>query len=1144
MNTFSENNDYFALHPNKLISKSQSVLLPNSCKLLPKRVSLPSTRSRHNSLKQNQTDLLFKNFSFSRKNSASDWTEENSRMWFLKKHSKKSLSRIIDCVLRNLEQDQNLESRIKACKSIRKWVKLAPKSFPRAFCAALVALSESDSDDLQEFAQEILRLLSIKNCEVLVACGGLQVLLKKVLDPKTPIGLSENIVLTLTFLLNEANTRQYFNNGREILKIFAVFTHCDSGIKDSDQAILLKNARKVLVLMMRSWTGLIYLTNNGLGSLIRSLTQPGKNIIKEEILDMLLEILNIQTNTTCFSFSLINNYLAIVVKALVNCGVVGEIVNLAVKSSQGLRVKAKRLLRIILKAATDLLPDPPVLPFEFNGEKFKLVSELTVFNEEKSLNRKNFLAESVKFVNFDEKMYSGMQKNSIFNPFFSSKINELVLLELIHSSKVHKKVKKWKWDLIYQLVSVHLHSDEYFVLFESQKFLATVLTFFLPSKNFFHSLPWHKDQFIKAKTGRLLISLLLSKPAGSSILTSFADANLVQSHKSFMNELYDCIEEEIVYSKTKNDNSYRILTPDIIQSCMAREYFLFIGIFLNSEQGKTLLKSHKVYKKIQELHGVEHLAALILPLLDYKKTEWKNFLELSLQGSLKLKFKVLELVKSLFKIKISDFSWIIGGLKGLLSSKVSLLVNTTLKLLDELCENLINLEALIETRPQELFFLGDLGKVVIFHFCRLPQGVKYLQENWFLDKELEAWDRRLNAQYAKMVEEKIEMKIDPPKVMFSLILQAPKECESLSRIDWINKLPFLICVVTSTGRKYEFSPLIFYFPGIIEIFISLDTNLFLYERLGAGLMLGMSHIDVFGNECQEDSLTWCNKDSLDEFLCFEKSGIRFEFTNPSKPKLSSISFKVKILSKHLPGLDMPVHLFAALSQTSAGIKILKNSGYISEYCSKLNKKVPILNKRAYLWALGCTGSTDIGTELLLKTDAVSLMVNIAENSPTLSLRGTAFQALSLISRNKVGKRVLNDLGWVCNEANQASIMLPSNPNCIFFIEKNQEFLPFLQKVKKTENVLKKIKLWSAETEAFELICKLGSVLHKNKSENALKILKTDNPGVFLSRNLYKSVMEVLSTYRFGLQTRLFIHKLFDLMPQGPLVEFELYYSIL
>lgn len=53
-----------------------------------------------------------------------------------------------------------------------------------------------------------------------------------------------------------------------------------------------------------------------------------------------------------------------------------------------------------------------------------------------------------------------------------------------------------------------------------------------------------------------------------------------------------------------------------------------------------------------------------------------------------------------------------------------------------------------------------------------------------------------------------------------------------------------------------------------------------------------------------------------------------------------------------------------------------------------------------LWTLGHIGSSPTGFQFLLSNNVIPLFVDIAETSPVLSLRGTAFIVLGVISRTE------------------------------------------------------------------------------------------------------------------------------------------------
>ncbi len=60
-----------------------------------------------------------------------------------------------------------------------------------------------------------------------------------------------------------------------------------------------------------------------------------------------------------------------------------------------------------------------------------------------------------------------------------------------------------------------------------------------------------------------------------------------------------------------------------------------------------------------------------------------------------------------------------------------------------------------------------------------------------------------------------------------------------------------------------------------------------------------------------------------------------------------------------------------------------------EYFKKemLSEETPLSRKRAALWTLGHIGSSEYGFQILQEADILKEVVNLAENSEILSLRG-------------------------------------------------------------------------------------------------------------------------------------------------------------
>lgn len=114
----------------------------------------------------------------------------------------------------------------------------------------------------------------------------------------------------------------------------------------------------------------------------------------------------------------------------------------------------------------------------------------------------------------------------------------------------------------------------------------------------------------------------------------------------------------------------------------------------------------------------------------------------------------------------------------------------------------------------------------------------------------------------------------------------------------------------------------------------------------------------------------------------------------------------------------PPHFYRELTRTVEGCKLLKDSGHFGEFVATIqeswaeaeNREI-MLKVKGCLWAVGNIGSMELGASFLEETDAVALIVKIAGNSDSMTMRGTAFFVLGLISRSLHGVEILAEHGW-------------------------------------------------------------------------------------------------------------------------------------
>lgn len=141
---------------------------------------------------------------------------------------------------------------------------------------------------------------------------------------------------------------------------------------------------------------------------------------------------------------------------------------------------------------------------------------------------------------------------------------------------------------------------------------------------------------------------------------------------------------------------------------------------------------------------------------------------------------------------------------------------------------------------------------------------------------------------------------------------------------------------------------------------------------------------------------------------------------------------------------VPPHFYRELARTAEGCKLLEQSGHFNEFAwtirdFRLEEEdyEVLLKVKGCLWAVGNVGSMELGAPFL-ETDIVQRIVAIAEGAGVLTMRGTAFFVLGLISRSRHGLGVLRNLGWdsaIGLESESLGFCLPTDFRKLFLVSR-------------------------------------------------------------------------------------------------------------
>ncbi|EFA85309.1 cytosolic regulator of adenylyl cyclase [Heterostelium album PN500] len=224
---------------------------------------------------------------------------------------------------------------------------------------------------------------------------------------------------------------------------------------------------------------------------------------------------------------------------------------------------------------------------------------------------------------------------------------------------------------------------------------------------------------------------------------------------------------------------------------------------------------------------------------------------------------------------------------------------------------------------------------------------------------------------------------------------------------------------------------------------------------------------------------------------------------------------------------LPPHFFGELAKTEEGCKILKQSGHFLTFVGiARDDAAHPLQRRAAIFAIGQIGSSTTGLQFLIEHNVVSLIVDLAEKSPCLSLRGTCFYALGMLSCIEQAAELLDRLGWESPIDLTSRISVPKNLVKSTFLK----VVPYEYRgswATSTLDIPNYATVDPMKQEIIGHVINLASHITAETASKNLKRLKQKNPEYFASGELLSVILTVMDSYRFRLGARRFIYDCFD-----------------
>ncbi|KAI3485297.1 hypothetical protein L1887_51410 [Cichorium endivia] len=181
--------------------------------------------------------------------------------------------------------------------------------------------------------------------------------------------------------------------------------------------------------------------------------------------------------------------------------------------------------------------------------------------------------------------------------------------------------------------------------------------------------------------------------------------------------------------------------------------------------------------------------------------------------------------------------------------------------------------------------------------------------------------------------------------------------------------------------------------------------------------------------------------------------------------------------------------------------------------------------KSVLWAVGSIGANELGLPFLEAEDVVSQIVEIAETSAVLSVRGTCFFVLGLISSTNAGAEVLQDYGWqsVCTPLGAPmGLCIPDNVDRLVSLAPwrveqvaDLAYLDFDEPQTVVENKI------------ITSIANLGNSILAANASRSLSRLKAKHARAFQDMAVLARAVELMDHFHFRVAVRRYVWELFD-----------------
>ncbi|KAJ7505263.1 Rapamycin-insensitive companion of mTOR, N-term-domain-containing protein [Mycena galericulata] len=915
-----------------------------------------------------------------------------------------------------------------------------------AVMRAFVAVAEHTEDPFRPICIQTLAEILVIDTDLVARTGGMRFLLHAL--GEGPLEIAPILASAFLHIVDSPRTRAYLQVGADLEMAFSAVT--DAYGKGPDHAERMRGCTKVIQLMLRSWSGLMYFCMDNMRairSLIDTLRIPSLET-REIILDMFFDLLNIKTpewyqtfidvyrktrgatapherrphteppERTHQTLKLTDQYIALLVLVFTNAGLLDAVTGMLEESTSGsnLSRKATLLMAEVLQMANRVLPLSVAAQIQTIPRIFSMASDysdgehrivgttamsaIDSFNRNQTRLEPNTVKGSRPRANSAEdairrgqrqveqvKLKMSMQMDD--KTFQSSLLETQVMLT--------KDYTGWKFELLQELIEGPLLNPKRLEeAIKVSRFIRRLLSFFHPfgSGVKFCDLLRNKGNQRWVRLGCSLMTTLTASPDGVRYLST---------EDPFLSQMVKCFAQ--LDPSNALPDSDPVFSKRRVAERLTYGYLVMLGTLSKTKEGIELLQKFNIFTAfyhLSELKDREDLVRGIIENLDYNIDGHSRIvLSKTLTSSFPhIRLYATRYLGDLIRASSTANAWTLRLLLTQLYDPEPDVCELAVTYLRDVCESKDVLQLVVEMQPT-MDHLGEIGHPLLLKFISTPVGFRYLYDVGYIEREMDTWFHERNIYYVVQVE-----------VFLAKVFSGP----------------------------------------------------------------GMA-------------------DNEEETLAFEGT--------------------------------VPPHFYGEMAKTDLGCQILQDKGHFAEFSEfiRLHSNESedtelILKLKSILWVVGNIGATEGGLPFLEEEEIIPTVLDIAQNSPIPSVRGTCFFVLGLISSTSQGAEILDDYRW---EATLSPLGLPTGLCIPVDLDMFISIPPWNQQLPdKSES-----RLNSTSSPA---IHNLANTVIANAASRSLARMKSrpEFKNIFSSPTMFFRALHTVSTQRYRLPVRRYIMDLFTI----------------